>query len=319
MTLVRIVKDWDWPDLLRQTPEQKGIWNNIQFTLEPVEECDYLVFLNNRMEEETICQCPKNNIWAIMQEPYYRGLTDWVVEGHEWFARIFTHCPPAADKKYVPSSPAIPWQVDKTFDQLANEKVPAKSKMVSWISGKGFDLPGHLLRNSFLRCIQHSNLEIDLFGRAVQYYIEDKWDGLAPYYYSIAIENNSGPHMWTEKLADCFLSWTIPFYFGCTNLEKYFPRGSFIQLDLNDFETSLEIIREAASIQNWESRFSALEQARNLVLYNYQLFPFIAEQINFTPANSDQKMPLIIPPYRRSLRSRVLKFQYIVKKKLNLL
>jgi hypothetical protein len=30
MTLVRIVKDWDWPDLLRQTPGQKGFWNGIQ-------------------------------------------------------------------------------------------------------------------------------------------------------------------------------------------------------------------------------------------------------------------------------------------------
>jgi len=36
--LVRIVKDWDWPDLRRQTPNQSGIWECIEFTLEPVKE-----------------------------------------------------------------------------------------------------------------------------------------------------------------------------------------------------------------------------------------------------------------------------------------
>jgi hypothetical protein len=44
----------------------------------------------------------------------------------------------------------------------------------------------------FLRKIQKNNLEFDLYGRGFCS-IEDKWDGLAPYRYSLAIENFSGP------------------------------------------------------------------------------------------------------------------------------
>jgi hypothetical protein len=33
MITVGIVKDWDWPDLLRQTPGGKGIWDGMRFIL----------------------------------------------------------------------------------------------------------------------------------------------------------------------------------------------------------------------------------------------------------------------------------------------
>ena len=46
MTLAFIIKDWDWPNLLRQTPGRKGIWDGIQFTLNPAEKCDYAIILN---------------------------------------------------------------------------------------------------------------------------------------------------------------------------------------------------------------------------------------------------------------------------------
>ena len=102
MTKVRIVKNWDWPDLMRQTPGQKGVWGGVEFTLDPIKECDFLVMLNNRMRTDTHVKCPKNNIWAIMQEPYERGFTDWMVEKHEYFAKVLTHHLPSDSEKYVP-------------------------------------------------------------------------------------------------------------------------------------------------------------------------------------------------------------------------
>ena len=52
------------------------------------------------------------------------------------------------------------------------------------------NIPGHIKRRSFLQFIQNNaSIDIDLFGRAVRA-IEDKWDGLAPYKYSLAIENS---------------------------------------------------------------------------------------------------------------------------------
>ncbi|MDD5775814.1 MAG: glycosyltransferase family 10 [Candidatus Omnitrophica bacterium] len=314
MTLVRIVKDWDWPDLLRQTPGQKGVWNGIRFTLEEREECDYLVMLNNRMKTRTKVTCPPQNIWVLMQEPYEKGFSDWMVEGHDRFSKVLTHHIPADDPKYVTSHPAIPWHVNRTFDQLTSCPVPGKVKSLSWVIGDAMDLPGHLRRWSFLEAIRRVSLPIDVFGKKI-HYLEDKWDGLAPYRYALAIENNSGPDMWTEKLADCFLTWTLPFYYGCTNLEDYFPEESFVRIDITQPEAGLEKIRAVMAEDVWEKRLPALEEARNLVLHRYQIFPHLAKLISAFPEGSAEKMNVTIPPYRRSAEALWRRTGYKLKKK----
>ena len=318
MTLVRILKDWDWPDLLRQTPGFKGEWDGIQFTLDPGEECDYLIMLNNRMKEDFTVKCPPKNIWALMQEPYLRGHNDWMVERHEKFYKVFTHHLPSKDPKYVVSHPAIPWHVNKTFDQLSSSKVPEKLKTISWIVGDATDLPGHIKRLSFLRFLQEEDtLDIDLFGRAVQY-IENKWDGLAPYRYSLSIENSSSNDYWTEKLADCFLAWSIPFYYGCTNLEDYFPEESFIRIDINDPVKSVEKIKVVIEGDEWEKRLAALEEARNLALYEYQLFPHLAKLIRKNYVPFEIKRRITISAYKRSVSAALYRILYKIRKQLRM-
>jgi hypothetical protein len=325
MTLVRIVKDWDWPDLLRQTPDQKGVWNGIRFTLDDVEECDYLVMLNNRMKTATTVTCPKENIWVLMQEPYEKGFSDWVVEGHDVFSKVLTHHVSDNDPKYVASHPAIPWHVNRTFDQLTACPIPEKEKNLSWVIGDAMDLPGHLRRWSFLDATRKARLPVDVYGKKIQY-IEDKWDGLAPYRYSLAIENNSGPDMWTEKLADCFLTWTLPFYYGCTNLEDYFPEGSFVRIDITQPEAGLEKIRAVMAEEPWERHLPALEEARNLVLHKYQIFPHLASLISLEPdfnstptQGSSEHDQITIPPYKRSAKAVLRRAGYKLKKKFGML
>lgn len=315
MTLVRIVKNWDWPNLLRQTPGQAGVWMGIRFVVHDAEECDYLVMLNNNMKKETRATCPPQNVWALMQEPYERGFSDWVVERHDAFSRVLTHHIPAFDPKYVVSHPAIPWHVNRTFDELTSCPVPEKTRGLSWIIGDAMDLPGHLRRWSFLEAIREAGLPVDVFGKKIQY-IEDKWDGLAPYRYSLAIENNSGPHMWTEKLADCFLTWTLPFYYGCINLEDYFPEDAFVRIDITQPEAALETIREVMAGNAWERRLPAMERARNLVLHKYQLFPHLAGHIAAFPEQMPERRKVTIPPYRRSARALWNRIVYRWKKKM---
>jgi len=317
MALVRIVKNWDFPDLLRQTPHELGEWEGITFTLDPVEECDYLIFLNNQMEEAIRAKCPVENVWAIMQEPYMKGHTDWMAEKHDHFAKVFTHSPPSHDPKYIPSHPALPWHVNKTYDQLLSMPIPDKTRPISWVVGNANDLPGHFKRLSFLRCIQQDkSIDIDLFGRAVVP-IEDKWDGLAPYKYSLAIENTSTADYWTEKIADCFLSWTVPIYFGCNNIADYFPPESYIIIDINNRQKALEKVKKMIAEDQWEKRLPALQEARNLVLNRYQLFPFLAELIKAAPATTEEKTRVTIPPYKKSLKASLYGLRYKIVKKIN--
>lgn len=314
MTLVRIVKNWDWPDLMRQTPDQRGIWDGIQFTVDPVDECDFIIMLNNNMGKEVRVKCPKGNVWALMQEPYVKGFTDWMVEGHECFSKVYTHHVPSDDSKYMISHPAIPWYINCSFDQLLAIDIPAKSKTISWVIGNAMDIPGHLKRNFFLKFVQRNRPpDIDLYGRAVQY-IDDKWDGLASYKYSLAIENSNGPDYWTEKLADCFLTWTVPLYYGCTNLEKYFPRDSFISIDIKNPEAGMAQIKKVLETDDWKKRIPALTESRRLVLHEYQLFPHISKLIKSHTIQKWEKEIITMPPYRRSKGTTLLRMAHKMKR-----
>lgn len=307
MMLVRIAKDWAWPGLLRQTPGGRGIWDGIRFTTDQIEECDALVVLNNRMKQAMNARCPQGRVWALMQEPYVRGFTDWMAEGHQAFDKVYTNYLPSSDLKYVRSQPALPWHVNRTFDELTSMGIPDKIHSLSWIVGNARELPGHKDRLDFLAMLQQRpDIPVDLFGRAVRP-IEDKWDGLAPYRFSLAIENTVATDYWTEKLADCFLSWAIPIYHGCPNLADYFPADSFIAIDVRKPDEALETIRKvvAGGMAEWERRLPALMEARHLVLYKYQIFPHLAELLRTDPRSGAERFSVIVPPYQRSLRTKI--------------
>jgi Glycosyltransferase family 10 (fucosyltransferase) C-term len=314
MKLVRIAKDWDWPDILRQTPGGTGVWDDVRFTTEGVEECDVLVVLNNRMKDEVRTRCPQGGVWALMQEPYIRGFTDWMVEKHNAFDRVYTNYIPSPDPKYIASQPALPWHVNRSFDELITCDLPEKTRPVSWIVGNLRDLPGHLKRSELLRELQlQTDFDIDLYGRAIRP-IEDKWDGLARYRYSIAAENTVWPDYWTEKIADCFLAWTVPFYFGCGNLEKYFPADSFIRINLDHPREVMEKIRLTLRDDDWARRLPALQEARRRVLYEYQIFPYMAKLVNAEQRGDLQKIQRTVPAYRRSVRTRMRRLMYKVRR-----
>jgi hypothetical protein len=294
-TTVRIVKNWNDPDVMRQTPGNSGVWDNIKFTLDPVEDCDYLIMFNNRMRIDTNARCPRENVWLLMQEPYIPEHPEWKTEKHRPFYKVFTHHLPAYSKRYISSQPAVPWHVNKSFDELSSMPIPVKQKSISSITSNLSMLPGQKKRRKFIDFIRRENISgLDFFGKG-SCYIEDKWDGLAPYKFSIAIENSNTPDYWTEKLADCFLAWTIPFYYGCPNLEKYFPKDSFIRIDIENQEKSLEIITAVLKKEDWDKRFSALQKARELILNKYQVFPYITELIHNSKTEVSAKEKMIIP------------------------
>ena len=105
--------------------------------------------------------------------------------------------------------------------------------------------------------------------------VKNKWQALAPYRYSLIIENFRGPNYWSEKLSDCFLAHTMPIYYGCTNLNDYFPKNSFISVDIED-NKSIDRIKKIIKRKLLPSNLQAIEKARNLVLNKFQFFPFFA-------------------------------------------
>jgi hypothetical protein len=197
------------------------------------------------------------------------------------YARLYTETAPADGELVngtlrLPGHPAVPWQVTRTYDELSAMSPPEKTRPFSVVTSNLAALPGHRARLRFLARL-HDLPELDMFGRGIRP-LADKWDGVAPYRYSLAIENTIVDHYWTEKVADCFLAWTLPIYAGCPNLEAYFPAESFVRIDLDDPDAPRQVAELVRSDAR-ERRLEAIAEARRLVLERYQLFPFIAGEI----------------------------------------
>lgn len=314
MKTVRIVKNWTTPDIFRQTPQGMGIWKNIKFTTDEIDKPDYVVVLNYSTTD-VVLTCSPDNIWAVMQEPYIRGVFDWMVEKHEVYAKVFTHYVFSEKNKYIRSYPMLAWHVDKSYDELKNIDVPVKTELISWITSNKEYFPGHQNRMTFLDQVKESDLEIDLFGRGIKF-IEDKWDGLAPYKYALAIENSSSRDYWTEKLADCFLSYTLPFYYGCNNIDDYFPKDSFIKIDITKPDEAFQIIRDAIAHNEYEKRFTAICEAREMVLDKYNFFSVMEKEINKNKKEREEEK-ITIKAYERSFFKKIESFFIRFSRKLN--
>jgi hypothetical protein len=95
---------------------------------------------------------------------------------------------------------------------------------------------------------------------------------LAPFRYSVAVENSRHDHYWTEKIADCFLAGTVPIYWGAPNIKDYFPVDAMIVIDSLDPVEVARIIKAEATPEGYQHRLPALREAKRRVLQEYNLF-----------------------------------------------
>jgi len=292
--LVYIQSNYSNPNLLRQTPQAKGIWEDITFTFDKVKECDYIIVINHPTEDIKI-KCKKKGSLLLIQEPPYTR-NEYLKVFFPYFDTVISAFNKglAADMLHVPA--ALPWLINKNYDELIalNANVAQKKNKLSWVTSNSNVNPGHAPRLKFLEMLKQSDLNVDLFGRGIQP-IADKFDALYPYKYTLAIENYSDENYWTEKIADAYLSWTVPIYYGCKNMEDFFPANSFIKIDIEKPEEALLIIAKSIEGDFYEKNLKAIEEARNLVLHTYQFFPFMTNLIKNKLKNEQESRMYSIP------------------------
>lgn len=122
----------------------------------------------------------------------------------------------------------------------------------------------------------HYGSKLDVYGRGINDF-NDKWETLAPYKYHIALENSSSKYYWTEKISDCFLAGTFPIYYGCTNINDYFPEKSFETIKIGDFDKAVETIDKIIKDERFENSQQELLQSKDLVLEEYNMFDMISK------------------------------------------
>lgn len=278
--VIKIARYFTYPDLNRQTPNFSMQWKDFTFTEEDVDECDYLVILDYPKDDFSIKVNP-NNVLNICLEPP-NEVSKYRQYANKRAKIIYNQLD--IKKNNVLSHGALPWHIDKDYDFLINlnvEDIEKENKIV-WITSNQRNSKGHQIRMNFLDGIKSLPF-VDLYGRGINP-IKDKWEVLHRSKYAIAYENFQNDYYWTEKIIDCFLSYTMPIYFGCNLIENYFPKNSFIQMDPNDKHIHL-FLKEIIHSNKWEQNIEDIKTARNLVLDEYQLFPFLYDKIKLLEEN----------------------------------
>ena len=281
--------------LLLQTPGGRGQWKDATFILnEEVAECDAWIVYEGLFGKETT-RCPANQVMLITGEP-----SDIRIYEPGWlrsFDRVRTVQPDITHPRRAVGHTALPWYLGPGYDQLSSGDFPAKTDDISVICSNKAMIGGHRRRLRFVeRLLELSPMP--RFGGGFRD-LPDKWEGLAPFRYSVAVENSRHDHYWTEKIADCFLAGTVPIYWGAPNIRDYFPEEAMILIDTLDPVEVARIIKTEATPEAYQRRLPALREAKRRVLEEYNLFE-VAYQLAKAGQNKASAVTVTLSPERRS-------------------
>lgn len=174
----------------------------------------------------------------------------------EVFDTIFTY-----DHELLKLHPKFKWvPAMGTWIDLPGER--KKERMTSMISSNKSFTPQHIFRLNYAR--EHSD-KMDIFGGS-GIYLEKKEQGLDPYMFSVAIENDTCDIYFTEKILDCFATCTIPIYKGTERISEFFNPDGVIFIEDNKFpeisedfyfsklhavKENLELVKNFKTIEDW--------------------------------------------------------------------
>jgi hypothetical protein len=304
--------------IFRQTPQGLGLWKGHQFfgNDRASPQCDFWVVLEDLAYEEEVAQVGSGRSVLISLEPprprkYPPGFLaqfDLIVSCHRDLphSNVRHDClgfpwhlglNKGANAAQLSSRPTL------DFDALSEMKMPDKPRALSVICSRASGLPGHAARRKFVEELQAElGDRVDVFGRDVRP-IADKADAIVPYRYHIVLENSRLPDYWTEKLADSYLGWSFPIYWGCPNVTDYFGRDSLIEIDISRPQEAIALIKALGDEKPTAKQVAALATARALVLDSYNTFDVVRRACESLPPAAPRE---IVIRSQRAFRPRKL-------------
>ena len=164
------------------------------------------------------------------------------------------------------------------WERILSSKRQQKTRMLSVFCSARLNSEQYKQRHRFVKALKDAmGDDVHVYGRGYRGkkttypFLANKADGLDPYRYTIALENNTIPHFWTEKIPDAYLGEAYPFYYGGSNLGDYFPTQAFTPIDIFDIEGSIKTIKDICHSPLWEERYPYILEAKRRVIEEYHL------------------------------------------------
>lgn len=261
----------------QQMPGGSNKWGNYQFHInDDIDICDYWVVYGD-LDQKTTVTSVYGSIFILSE---LTGNKQWDLRFLSQFDLVLGCQDHIEHANYITTQYVCPWQIKKSYDELVRLLPPTKLSNLSAVISDMTWKQGHKKRFAFVNQLKgHFKDNLNWFGRG-NTFVNDKSEGIEPFRYSIAIENTQTENYWTEKIMDCFLCYTMPIYSGCTNIGDFFPKGSYISLDMTNLSKSITIIENAIETDLYSKNLPLIIEARNRVLNEFQFFPKVCTIIS---------------------------------------
>jgi hypothetical protein len=301
-----------FPSLLRQTPNGSGVWGGCKFLINcETETCDWWIVCHSSGLQKTECVKvdPKHLVYCSMEpQEHVLGVGNSFLSQ---FEKIII-CDRSIRHKNISYKNIHTWwvglnvfslngkhkidsQYTLDYDKLKNITLIKKNKLISIVVSNKSILPGHRSRIKFINELKKSEISslIDFFGIGYNE-IPDKWDAIHNYRYTIVLENTVTNDYWSEKLADAYLGLTFPIYYGCPNINEYFPSNSYAYIDISKPKEAIDVIKNIIE-SNYDDKVDYLRISKELVLDKYNIFNILSEICN---CKSIYSIDVTLKPYK---------------------
>ena len=215
----------------------------------PVRDNDKLVVYTDTSLNIVNKTVKKKIGWMLESPAITSGIHEWIGRNYSGFDMILTN-----NKKHIDinsnvfkfSPTAGCWIFPK--DQM----IYPKKKLTSGIFSDKKFTKGQAMRH---QAVTNFKDKIDVFGRGY-FPLPNKIYGLKDYGFSLVIENCKQDYYFTEKLIDCFVTGTIPIYWGCPSIGNFFDVDGMICF--NDIHELSSILKNV-SLDLYNSKIKSVE------------------------------------------------------------
>lgn len=245
---------------------------------------DYWVILNYPREADCGTYDPKRTL-VFRLEPWCGE--PWQTWGAKQWGEWAT--PDPAKFLYAHTGPTpVFWICQKTADEflaLPPAKSEEKQCRIAHIASAKYTDPGQKQRIDFLRFLEgKGDIPLAIYGKE-NYHNFRSYVGPVPgettdaifavNQYSLMCENNAEHNYITEKIWEPILCETLCFYSGPPNATEILTEGTYVPLDMTDFEASYRIVKRAIQENWWGSRRELIRAERPRILNELNLLSVI--------------------------------------------
>lgn len=207
----------DWPYKINPLC---GTWENSS-----IENCDVILTVDCRKKYNKKCL---KLLWLYETKSISHKLCRHKAYESDYgdYDYVFTY-----DKSYNTNKSKVIY-MDCCFPswiKINNMNIFSKTKNISMICSNKNMCEHHAYRlktKDFLS----EQINIDIYGKGFNE-IKEKEQGLCDYRFSVAMENDICNCYYTEKILDCFLTGTVPIYYGSRCVNDVFDSRGIIFLD----------------------------------------------------------------------------------------